>query len=88
MNSTHAHGVRETTVYINGRKATVTEKELRFEQVVELSGMPTGPDIVFTITYRKGHGNKPEGSMVEAGEPVKVKVKEGMAFGVSSTNRS
>lgn len=76
----------EATIIVNGRSVTVTEKELTFDQVVELSGLPTGPDIIFTITYRKGHGNKPEGSMVEGGDPVKV--KDGMVFNVDSTNRS
>ena len=64
----------------------MTDKDLTFDQVVALSGMPTGPDIVFTISYRKGHGDKPAGSMVEGGQPVKV--KEGMVFNVDSTNRS
>ena len=37
-----------------------------------------GPDIVFTITYRKGHGQQHEGSMVEGGHPVKVKEGHGL----------
>lgn len=78
--------IHETSIVINGREVPVSEKELSFDEVVALSGMPTGPDIVFTISYRKGHGEKPEGSMVEGGPPVKVK-KE-MVFNVSSTNRS
>lgn len=76
----------DTTIVINGRSVEVVGKELDFAQVVELSGLPTGPDIVFTVTYRRGQGNKPEGSMVEGGAPVKV--KDGMIFNVSSTNRS
>jgi hypothetical protein len=79
----HEH---EATIIINGRSVTVTDKYLTFDQVVALSGLPTGPDIVFTITYRKGEGNKPDGSLVEGGEPVKV--KDGMIFNVESTNRS
>ena len=76
----------EPTVIINGRRVKVTTKELTFDQVVELSGLPTGPEIVFTITFRKGEGSKREGSMVEGGDPVKV--KDGMIFNVDSTNRS
>lgn len=78
--------IHETSIYVNGREVTVSERELTFDQVVALSGLPTGPNIVFTISYRKGHGDKAEGSMVEGGKPVKV--KEGMVFNVSSTNRS
>jgi hypothetical protein len=75
-----------TTIIINGRRVEVALKELTFEQVVELSGLPTGPQIVFTISYRRGHGNKPEGSMVQGGDPVRV--KDGMIFNVDATDRS
>ena len=77
---------REAEVIINGRRVTVTTRELTFDQVVELSGLPTGPNIVHTITYRKGEGKKPKGSMVQGGEPVKV--KDGMIFNVTFTDRS
>jgi Multiubiquitin len=90
MNSTlqdeKAHAPHQTTIIINGRSVTVTGKELTFQEVVSLSGLPTGPDVAFTISYRRGHGNKPEGSMVEGGDPVKV--KNGMVFNVDSTTRS
>lgn len=77
---------REVTIVINGRSVSTEEKELTFEEVVALSGKPTGPNIVFTVSYRNGHGNKAAGSMVQGGEPVKVKDK--MIFNVDSTNRS
>jgi hypothetical protein len=86
MNSEHEQDLHEKNIFINGREVKVSEKELTFDQVVALSGMPTGPEIVFTISYRKGHGEKPEGSMVEGGGPVNV--MKGMVFNVSSTNRS
>lgn len=76
----------DTTIVINGRSVVVTAKELTFDQVVELSGLPTGPDVVFTISYRRGHGNKPEGSLVQGDDPVKV--KDGMIFNVDCTTRS
>jgi hypothetical protein len=77
---------REVTIVINGRRVKTDKTKLTFDEVVVLSGLPTGPDIMFTITYRRGHGDKHEGSMVEGGEPVKV--KDGMIFNVDSTNRS
>lgn len=82
----HGHTPHQVTVIVNGRSVTVDEKELTFDRVVALSGLPTGPDKAFVITYRRGEGNKPEGSMVEGGDPVKV--KDGMVFNVESTNRS
>jgi Multiubiquitin len=74
------------TIIINGRNVVVSEDELTFDEVVALSGLATGPNITFTITYRRGHGEKPEGSLVENGDPVKV--KDGMIFNVDPTTRS
>jgi hypothetical protein len=78
---------KETTIVVNGRQKTVTSKMLTFDEVVALAfdNPPTGENVLFTITYQRGMGNKPEGSLT-AGE--EVKVKEGMIFNVTSTNRS
>jgi multiubiquitin len=77
---------KSTTVVVNGREKTVTSKELTFDEVVNLAfdDPQPGPNIYFTITYRRGHGNK-EGSLVE-GESVKV--KDGMIFNVIRTDKS
>jgi hypothetical protein len=40
---------------------------------------------IYTLTYKRGHGNKPEGTLV-SGETVKV--KEGMVFNVTRTDKS
>lgn len=80
------HRDGDVTVVVNGRPVEVSAKELTFDEVVALSGLATGPQIVFTISYRKGDGKKPEGSMVQGGAAVKV--KEGMIFNVDSTDRS
>lgn len=82
------HGQEKTyTVVVNGRQKTVTTKELTFAQVVALAfdNPPSGPNIVFTITYRRGEGNKPEGTLVEGDT---VKVKDGMIFNVTATDKS
>ena len=76
----------QNTIIINGRSVEVAQKELTFDEVVALSGLAIERNITFTITYRRGRGEKPEGSMVESGDPVKV--KEGMIFNVDSTTRS
>lgn len=78
---------KETTIIVNGRERTVTGKEVTFDQLVALAfdTPPTGENIVFTITFRRGHGNKPEGSVLE-GESVKV--KKGMIFNVTPTDKS
>jgi hypothetical protein len=76
---------KEVTVIVNGRPKAVTAKELSFADVVALSGLPTGPTIVFTVTYTRGEGHKPQGTLVE-GETVKV--KDGMIFNVTATDKS
>ena len=81
------HHDKDITIVVNGREKTVTGKELTFAQLVALAfdTPPTGENIVFTITYRRGHGDKPEGSLVE-GETVKI--KKGMIFNVTATDKS
>ena len=78
---------KEYTIIMNGRQKVVTEKELSFEQIVALAfdNPPTGPNIVFTVTYRRGEGKKPEGTLLP-GEIVKI--KEGMIFNVTATDKS
>ena len=53
--------------------------------MIALSGLPGGPDIIFTVTYTKGADHRPQGTLVEGQT---VKVKDGMIFNVTATNRS
>lgn len=83
-----AKAKHDHTVIVNGTKKTVQADELSFQDVVNLAydgNPPTGENVIFTITYRKGQGNKPEGSLV-AGQTVKV--KDGMIFNVTPTDKS
>lgn len=78
----------QVEIIINGQKISVDKAELTFEEVVALAydgNPPAGENWFFTVTYRRGHGQKPEGSLV-AGESVKV--KEGMIFNVRATDKS
>jgi len=78
---------RETTIIVNAQPKVVASMELTSEQVVELAypTPPTGENVLITVTYRRGAGNKPEGTLV-AGESVKL--KEGMVFNVRATDKS
>src|SRR5262245_28921761 len=77
---------KTVTIIINGREREFSGSEISFEQAVELANLgPGGETIVFTVTYKRGHGNKPEGTLV-SGETVKV--KEGMIFNVTRTDKS
>ena len=94
MNSTEKekdkdHGNdKQVTVIVNAQPHTVTAKELSFSDVVNLAydnSPPQGENWVFTVTYRKGHSDKPEGTLVEGQS---VKVKDGMVFNVTATDKS
>jgi hypothetical protein len=78
---------KEYTIIVNGRQKVVTVKELSFSDIVALAfdNPSTGPTTVYTITYRRGHGDKPEGTLSEGQT---VKIKEGMIFNVTATNKS
>jgi hypothetical protein len=76
------------TIIVNGRKKEVMAKEMSFADIVALAfdnNPPTGPNIVISVTYRRGEGNKPEGTLVEGGT---VKIKDGMIFNVTATDKS
>jgi hypothetical protein len=77
----------EYNIIVNSRPKIVTSRELEYPEVLQLAfdPVPTGPDYLFTVVYRRGHGNKPEGTLV-AGQSVRV--KEGMIFDVTATNKS
>jgi len=81
-----APGNRVHNVIVNGRPRVVATKELSFLEVVALAdNLPSGENVVYTVTYRRGHGNKPDGTLTEGRS---VKVKEGMIFNVRATDKS
>lgn len=86
-NEGHGHD-RQVTIIVNGRpKVVPANEELSFAQVVALAfdNPPTGANIIFTVTYRKGPEHKPEGTLTEGQS---VKVKDGMIFNVTPTDKS
>lgn len=74
-------------IIVNGQAKEVTDKELSFAQIVMLAfGKSAGDgNTIFTVTYRRGEGKKPEGTLV-AGETIKI--KEGEIFNVTETSKS
>ena len=78
---------KDFTIVVNGREKTVTERELTFSALVALAfdNPSTTGNTIYTISYRRGEGNKPEGTLVE-GESVKV--KNSMIFNVTPTDKS
>lgn len=78
---------KSVTIIVNGRERTVESKELTFDEVVDLAfdDPQRGPNIVFTITYRRGPESHKEGSLLEGQS---VKIKDGMIFNVTRTDKS
>lgn len=76
---------KTTTIIVNTREKEVEGKEVTFDQIVRLAfeNPPTGEFIEITINYRKGPG--PDGSLQEGGS---VKIKKGMIFDVTATDKS
>ena len=84
----HDGDPQTVTIIVNTIGHPVDKNEdISFEEVVALAyngNPPTGPNVGFTVMWRRGHGNK-DGALAP-GETVKV--KDGMIFDVSATDRS
>ena len=75
------------TIIVNAREHTINSNELTFEQLVSLAFPEplAAPNVLFTITYRCGHGDKPEGSLLPG---QRVRVKDGMIVNVTDTGNA
>jgi hypothetical protein len=78
---------KEFTIQVNSRDKLWHDSTISFNQVILLAygDISSDPNVSYSITYKKGDNNKPEGIMVKGDE---VKVKDGMRFNVTQTNRS
>jgi hypothetical protein len=80
-------GPKTVTIIVNGQEHEFAKTDITYDEVVALAfpNPPTGPYIEISVTYRRGHGQKPEGTLLPGGE---VKVKPGMIFNVTATDKS
>ena len=87
MNDETTSHEKQTTIIVNAEEKEVATKELTFDQVVSLAfpNAAKNDNRLYTVTYRRAGGEKPEGTFVEGGT---VKVKEGMIFNVTATLKS
>lgn len=78
---------KTVTIVINARKREVEPGKISFEHLISLAFPvpPTGPNVAFTVSWRKGPPNKPEGSLLPGQS---VHVVEGMTFNVTATDKS
>jgi hypothetical protein len=78
----------DLSIVVDGTPQDWDQADISYEQVVNLAydnNPPTGENVLITVGYRRGHGDKPEGEL-EPGESVKA--KDGMIFDVTATDRS
>lgn len=78
---------KTVTIIVEGTPHEWPKGEITYAEVVTLE-VPTysqHPEITYSVKYKNGHGNKPEGILSPGGS---VKVKEGMIFSVSETGQS
>ena len=78
---------RTVTIIVEGTPHEWPKEEITYAEVVtlEFPDYAQHPEITYSVTYRRGHGNKPEGILSPGSS---VKVKDGMIFNVSQTGQS
>jgi hypothetical protein len=78
---------RKFTIIVNGQKKVVTTRTVTFDEIVKLA-FPTpaaGANILYTVSYEDGPRVNPQGSLKEGQT---AKVKDGMVFNVTATDKS
>ncbi len=75
------------TILVNARPREVEPGPISFEHLIALAFAepPTGPQVSFTVSYRKGPADRPEGSLIPGQS---VTVVQGMTFNVTATDKS
>lgn len=78
---------KEVTIIVNGEPHEVEKNEITYDYVVSLAfpDFPQHPERTYSVTYERGHGNKPTGILSPGGT---VNVKDGMRFKVKHTGQS
>src|SRR5947208_6100425 len=58
----HFYSQKDYRIIVNAREEFVQFRSLSYDQVVRLAfnPVPTGPDVIFTVTYRKGPHRHPK----------------------------
>lgn len=75
------------TIVVEGTEHEWPKGDITYDEVVtlEVPDYSQHPEINYSVKYKRGQGNKPEGVLVKGDS---VKVKEGMIFNVSETGQS
>lgn len=78
---------KTVTIIVEGTEHEWPKGEITYAEVVtlEVPDYPQHPEITYSVRYKRGQGNKPEGTLSPGAS---AKVKEGMVFSVSETGQS
>lgn len=78
---------KTVTIVVEGTEHEWPKGDISYAEVVtlEVPDYAQHPEITYSVRYKRGHGNKPEGTLSPGAS---VKVKEGMIFNVSETGQS
>ena len=79
---------RDVEIIVNGTEEAIRKGDVAYSQIVAFGvalGLPTGPNILYTITYRKAESKPHQGDLVPDRT---VEVKEGTIFNVTATDKS
>lgn len=87
QNASKPQGLNPITVVVNGGQHVVPKEAISFDELVALAypDATPSPDVIYTISYRRGHDDNQKGLLPEGGS---VKVKDGMVFDVLRTDKS
>ena len=77
----------ELTIIVNGRPRIVNKRSLSFIEIVKLAfpDAEPAPKTIFTVVYKNGPGQNPQGSLVEGQS---VMLKNRMIINVTKTDKS
>ena len=78
---------KTVTIVVEGTPHKWGEEYITYDQVVtlEVPDYAQNPQITYTVIYKRGPRDKPEGTLSKGGT---VKVVEGMVFNVTPTGQS
>ncbi|MDO9151045.1 MAG: multiubiquitin domain-containing protein [Methylotenera sp.] len=83
----HKSKEHEITIIVNATEQVVDDKDITYLEVVQLCfpSAVIGGNVIYTVTYKKGTSSNQQGAM-DIGDTVKI--KKGMIFNVTPTDKS
>jgi hypothetical protein len=83
----HVKHHHEHWIVVNARREVICGRRVSFEELVKLAFPvpPPGIDVQYTVQFTRGPEHNPSGPLIEGQS---VRIRDGMEFDVTPTNRS